>query len=240
MLIRQFQVILAIALSLSSLLLHSKSVQTQPSFAIGQIPSDPPPRGHKTPGGGLGPNNSCKQTNKLLTALVPLQIEQRLTASEYPTFWFYIPYAPEDIQSVEFSLHDREEDEIYRTTLKLSKTPGIIGIRLPSSPKYALKQGAFYHWYLVIKCEQNPQTRLSVDEWVQRVPLTPDRQSQIDATKPDIWYDSLTRIAELRRTAPADDKLKNEWNNLLKSAELQQLANEPLVESIQLAENVTN
>lgn len=55
-----------------------------------------------------------------------------------------------------------------------------------------------------------------------------------------MWYDSLTRIAELRRAAPTDDKLKNEWNNLLKSAQLQEIADEPLVETIQLPENGTN
>lgn len=256
---------LAIALSLSSLPLYSTSVQTQLNIKVNQnsentplnpppiggrdpaggqaqnTPPDPPPRGDREPAGGLGGSNAtCKNTSKPLTALVPLQAEQRLTTSENPTFWFYIPYAPEEIQSVEFSLHDREENDIYRTTLKLTKTPGIIGIRLPSSAKYALKQGEFYHWYLVIKCGQDSQSSLSVNEWVQKMELTPDRQIQIDAAKPDIWYDSLTRIAELRRAAPADDKLKDEWNNLLKSAQLQEIADEPLVETIQLSEDVAN
>ena len=245
MVIKQFQISLAIALSVGNIPLYSTSVQTQLNIQVNQkalnTSQDPPPPGDKDPAGGLGnPNATCKNTEKPITALVPLQIEQRLTTSEYPTFWFYIPYAPEDIQSLEFSLHDRGENDIYRTTLKLTKTPGIIGIRLPSSAKYALKQGQFYHWYLVIKCGEDSQSSLSVNEWVQRVELTPDRQSQIDAAKPDIWYDSLTRIAELRRAAPADENLKHEWNNLLKSAELQEIADEPLVETIQLSEDVAN
>lgn len=202
----------------------------------GQNTPPPPPPGRRRPGGGLSASESCRKTDKPLTALVPLNIQQRLTTSEHPTFWFYIPFTSDEIQSIEFSLHDRNENTIYRTSFVPSKTPGIIGVRLPSVPKYALQQGKYYHWYLIIKCksDSSSSTGLSVNEWVQRVALPSTSANQIN---PDIWYDSLTKLAELRRTNPEDKEIQRQWINLLQSAKLENLAEEPIIETIQLQEN---
>jgi hypothetical protein len=196
----------------------------------------PPPPGQGRPGGGLSGSESCRKTDKPLTALVPLNIQQRLTTSEHPTFWFYIPFTSDEIQSIEFSLHERNEDTIYRTSFVPSKTPGIIGIRLPSVPKYALQQGKYYHWYLIVKCKSDSDSSpgLSVNEWVQRVALPSTSANQIN---PDIWYNSLTQLAELRRRNPEDKEIQRQWINLLQSAKLENIAEEPIVEIIQLQEN---
>ncbi len=199
-------------------------------------PPSPPPPGKGRPGGGLSGSQSCRKTDKPLTALVPLNIQQRLTTSEHPTFWFYIPFTAGEIQSIEFSLHDRDENTIYRTSFVPSKTPGIIGVRLPSVPKYALQEGKYYHWHLIVKCksDSSSSTGLSVDEWVQRVALPTNSANQIN---PDIWYDSLTQLAELRRKNPEDKEIQRQWANLLQSAKLENIAEEPIVELIQLQEN---
>lgn len=247
---------LAIALSLASVLFDSVSVKTQSNLRISQYPSSPasdsrttqgggqntpPPLGRRTPGGGLGnQNQSCRKTNKPLRALVPANIQQRLTTSKYPTFWFYIPYAPDEIQAIEFSLHNRDEDTIYRTSFLPTKTPGVIGIRLPSSEKYALKQGEYYHWYLIVKCKSDDSSSpgLSVDEWVQRIALPVSSLNQtVNQLNPEVWYDFLTHLAELRRQTPEDQEIQRQWANLLQSAKLEDLAEEPIVESIQLPES---
>ena len=51
---------------------------------------------------------NCPKTPKPLTALLANNGSD-FTLSEYPTFWFYIPYAPERIGYMEFLLLDVED-----------------------------------------------------------------------------------------------------------------------------------
>lgn len=225
----------ALTLALASLTIFPTSVKSLP-----EPPPAPPPPGNPVPGGTYGPPPQCKSTAKILHALIPqknlgsLLIGQGLTTSQYPTFWVYVPYAPEDISSGEFSLHNRRGQTLYRTSFSLPKTSGIVSIQLPLEQKYALEDGQFYHWYFTINCGSNTSSKpdLVVDGWVRRVALTPDYERQINTAQPDIWYDALTRLANLRLTSPQDDKLKKDWNNLLNSVGLDQLVQEQLVGSV--------
>jgi len=236
------QVKIAFAIDLSIISVPFYPVLAQPQSGIlenqNQVNAsrDRPPKGTATEGGGLGSSSaSCNNTGQRLTALVPRNVEQRLTTSEYPTFWFYVPYSSQEIESREFSLHDRDEKLLYRTSFKTSKTPGIIGIRLPAVPKYALQPNQYYHWYLTIKCQRNARNQiLYVDEWVQRVPLTPENS--------EIWYDALSRLAEQLLSNSENEQLKRDWMNLLTSAELdstnvEAIGKIPVVEVIQLVDN---
>lgn len=238
------QLAFSISLALISLAFYSASVQTQPTILVSQTPPPPPPRtpppdNRRVPGGGLDPTNPfCKKTNKSLTAFVPTK-NPVLTTSEHPTFWFYVPYAPENINSGEFSLVTQDgKQRIYRASIKLPRVPGIVSISLPPSSEYALKEGEFYRWYLKLNCE--PYTRsqpdLVVSGWVQRVALTPERQRQINTLTSDIWYDALTNLANRRLASPQDEALKNEWIRLLESAQLENFAQEPLVGAVQLSQ----
>ena len=183
------------------------------------------------PGGGLDPSNtSCKQTNQPLTALTPRQ-NPRSTASDRPTFWFYIPYAAEDIKKGEFVLLSQDEkNSIYETDFQLPKTPGIVSISLPSSPEYALTQGNSYRWYLRIYCQNSTRNRadLVVDGWINRVAATAETDRSIQAAAPDIWYDSLTRLGNLLLASPQDEKLRNDWHKLLEFIGEKELAKQPL------------
>ena len=189
-----------------------------------------PPDSNTKPGGGLDPSKSCKSTNKVLTLLKPRR-NPVLTTSSHPTFWFYIPYAPEDIKRGEFVLVTQDEKTlIYETSFQLPKTPGIVNISLPASPNYALADGKFYHWYLRIYCQGNTNDRadLSVEGWVQRVAATAETERLINAGAPDIWYDSLTRLGNLLLASPTDEKLRSDWNKLLESIGEKELSQEPL------------
>ncbi len=64
---------------------------------------------------------------------------------------------------------------------------------------------------------------------MQRVPLTPERERQIKAAAPDVWYDTSANLAESLRASPQDARLRNDWANLLKSIGLEELAQEPFV-----------
>jgi hypothetical protein len=198
---------------------------TQPSSPVSaQLPPPPgegTPDGHRTPGGTRG---DCKATNKSLTALVPKNAKG-LTTAEHPVFWFYIPDVPNDVHSIEFSLHPLSGDEsttLYRTSLQLTKTPGVIGVPLPPSPEYSLKLNESYHWRLTVNCDRKPTSEdvLELDGWVTRVQPSPNQV---------IWYDELTLLAKRYLSNPQNPEVKKAWTELLKSVGLEGLAQAPLV-----------
>lgn len=202
---------------------------SQVIFELPPPPNPDTPKGNRTPGGSRGDcKQADKQTDKLLTALVPQKSTQSLTTAEYPVFWFYIPDTPEGIHSIEFSLHDQDEKTtLYRTSLQLSKTPGVIGIPLPSSPENSLKLDESYHWRLIVNCDQKETSEnvLELDGWVTRVQPSPNLQGVI-------WYDELTNLAKRYLLEPQNPEVKNAWVQLLKSVGLEGLAQAPLVSSV--------
>jgi hypothetical protein len=227
----------AIALGFSSFLGYPTLAQIQISTLLSQAPPKPPhtplPDNQRTPGGGLNPSNpSCKTTSKPLTALIPVK-NPVLTTREHPTFLFYVPYTSDDVRVGEFSLVVglEEKTRLYKTRFTLPQTPGIVSITLPSAPEYALEEGQYYHWYLKLYCQTNTSSQASVDVngWVQRVALNPERERQIKAAAPDVWYDALANLALSLRASPQDARLRNDWANLLKSIGSEDLAQEPLV-----------
>jgi hypothetical protein len=190
------------------------------------------PEGKRTPGGTRG--GACKQTDKQtdqpFTALVP-EKAQGLTAVGHPVFWFFIPDAPEDIQSIEFSLHDRNDTTtLYLTSLPLTRTQGVIGIPLPSSPEYSLKLNESYHWRLIINCDQKETSKdpivLELEGWVTRV-----------QESPNLWHDELTNLAKRYLSEPQNPEVKKAWVELMQSVGLEGLAQEPMVTSVGNSEN---
>ena len=201
---------------------------TQPgSQLIADQPSAPDtgtPDGQQTPAGTRG--ETCKQTDKPFTALVP-ENGKGLTTAEHPIFWFYIPDAPDDIHSIEFSVHDQDEKTtLYRTSLQFTKTPGVIGIPLPPSPHYSLKLNEIYHWRFTVTCvgieTSGDPIILELDGWVTRVQQSPNQL---------IWYDELTNRAKRYFLEPQNIEVKKAWAELLESVGLKGLAQEPVVSS---------
>ncbi|HEY9674760.1 MAG TPA: DUF928 domain-containing protein [Waterburya sp.] len=200
---------------------------------IAELPPAPDtgtPDNSHTPGGSRTDQvGACKQTNHQLTALVPEKGNQGLTTAEYPVLWFYIPYASEDIHSIEFSLHDRDEKTtLYRASLQLLKTPGVMSIPLPPSPKHSLKLNQSYHWRLIVNCDPNANSEnvLELDGWVTRVQPSPRLVGVI-------WYDELTNRAKRYLSEPQNTEVKKAWAELLKAVGLEELAQAPLVSSSQ-------
>jgi hypothetical protein len=219
-------------LAIASFTSNSASGWTQPGGS--QLVVDQPPApdtgtpsGQRTPGGTRPElTAACKPTDKPLTALIP-ENGKGLTTAEYPVFWFYIPYAVGEIESIEFSLHDRNEmTTLYRTSVKLTQTPGVIGISLPQSPEYTLKINESYHWYFTINCqskETSEEDDIVLDGWVTRV--------EQDSNEV-IWYDELTNIGKRHLSEPENSEVKRAWMELLKSVGLEGLEQEPIVSVI--------
>lgn len=227
---------LAIALGLNNVLSYPALAEIPTSTLLSQLPPLPPrtpPPNRTKPGGGLDPDNpECKSTTKPLTALVPVK-NPVLTAAAHPTFLFYVPYRSSEVRMGEFSLltWPEEKTRVYKTRFTLPQTPGIVSVTLPPAPEHALEVGKSYHWYLQLYCQANTSTQpdLDIDGWVQRVPLTPERERQIKVATPDVWYDASANVAEGLRALPQDGMLRNNWVNLLKLIHSEDLGQESLV-----------
>lgn len=207
---------------------------------------DPPRRG--TPRGtvGTGSRGDCRSTTKPLTLLAgSWGLEQ--TVSEYPTFWVYVPYSPNETTSGEFSIQDGEVD-MYRTTFQLPTSPGIVGLTLPRSVA-PLQPGKEYRWYVDINCPSLKPSRnvtpASVTGIVKRVvmpeTLTQDLstaktpwQRTVSYAKHGVWFDTLTELAQLRLNQPQDNAARQAWIELLSEREewLKLIADEAIAGSV--------
>lgn len=212
------------------------------SLRVEFVPPPPPnldaPSGRRRGGASRCPD--CKSNDKPLTALVPgdrLKSFLALTVAEYPTFWFYVPYALTPERPVEFVLQDDADNYIYQTEFTAPGMPGgVVSIPIPSKEK-PLEIGKRYQWTFSI---QDPSNPVFVQGFVQRVEEKPTLMSQLKAATPrerialyatnGIWHDALTTLAELRRTNPQDPTLTAAWVDLLQSVGLDNIATEPVVE----------
>jgi hypothetical protein len=202
-------------------------------------------RGRPGRKGGTGSRGDCLTNGMPLTPLVPAS-NMGLTVNEHPTFWFYVPYKPDQAISGEFSLQDEQNNDVYRTPFTLPETSGIVSISLPST-KAPLKIGNSYRWYFKLYCPLQKSSESSspafVQGWVRRVSLNDlnrNLETQLKAGKTPldrialyaengIWHDTLTGLAELRLNKPQDVTLDNAWADLLKTVGLEKLFQEPIL-----------
>ena len=239
------QAIGAITLAIATLLSNSASVTGQTSrYLVSQLPKPPDtgtPSGKSTPA-TTRPRITCQETDKPLTALLANNGSD-LTVSEYPKFWFYIPYPSEKISYMEFLLlNSTERQTIYHKAVKLKEQPGLIEIAISAEPQYALKVNENYRWRFNLDCEPDStiEPDLVVNGWVRRIPLNPQLANQLETVKPEqysiyrdhfIWYDAIAILAELHFAAPENRELSEAWANLLQSLDLEWVTPEPLAES---------
>lgn len=206
-------------------------------------PMTPPPNRTRS-GGSLGEEAVCSAGSESLTAIVPVE-NPVFTTAEHPTFLFYVPFGADQVQYGEFSVlvGPTEMTRLYQTRFALPAQPGIVSITLPPNPDYQLKEKTPYHWYFKLHCNddspdsQNLTADLQVDGWVQRVALTPERQQQIQAASPEVWYDSAAQVATRLSATPTDATLQQQWRNLLQHIGSEALAQEPIVGEVQILEN---
>lgn len=207
---------------------------------------------------GMGSRDNCPAVPTPLTALVPLQEEQKvekqtdksvigivqgLTTSERPTFWFYVPYT-QDLanSSAEFILQDSAGTNIYENAIALPPEPSVIGISLPENVT-SLEVGKTYRWYLKVRCkQQTASVPLYVEGDIQRINLDSRVMQQLEAAddprqkiiiyaKEGIWFDALTMLAQIRLSNYNDASVKEDWQSLLQSVNLGNISTAPLVNS---------
>jgi Domain of Unknown Function (DUF928) len=165
-----------------------------------------------------------------------------LTTSEYPDFWFYTPYSKASIDKISFTLRSQDNKVVYNSAELIPKKPGFFYVSLP--PKSApLITDQFYQWEL--KLTLKPETNLenvavkkneeiSVQGWIQKADLSSSLGGQIKQLAPirqaalyaenGLWYDALAILAKLRREKPQDLDIQKDWENILRSVDLDRLA----------------
>ncbi len=212
---------------------------------------EPPNRGTPKSDKGTGSRGDCLSK----PSLPPLQSlagknHLKLTTSDRPTFWIYVPYTRTEAPYGEFSLQDKD-NEIYRTRFQLPAKPGIVGISLPSNVA-PLTVGKQYRWYFDINCSASAEdvdlsTPASLTGIVERVAFSTNFARELKtASKPltriatyakyGIWYDAVTELAQLRLQQPENRTFKQVWNQLLSDryVNLEEISSEPILGGVEV------
>ena len=234
--------VFAIAVTLSSLLTPMQAVPA-PILLSQNVNFQPPDV--KAPNNRQGATHRGEACPKDLS-IIPLIPESNngLTLGESPTFFAYV--SPSSTQ-VEFTLQatDEKGTEVYKTTFKVDK-PGIVEVSIPAigDRQKSLEIGQRYRWSFSVACDDDdPSGNYFVNGIVQRI--EPQETLKNDLANPDpmaraiayakngIWYETLATLAQMRRLAPDDSRLRAEWTQLLQSQELTSIADQPLVQSFE-------
>ncbi|MBD2438329.1 DUF928 domain-containing protein [Nostoc sp. FACHB-110] len=213
------------------------------SFTPPPPPKDPPPGGRVLGGAKRG---QCPQVKTDLTALVPFTQEPpnitnvwSLTTAAHPTFWFYVPYAQDFANPVEFVLQDSKLKQIYQKAIALPTQPGIISISLPpDTPSLAVNEQ--YRWFFTVYCDKARQSPpVFVEGVVKRVNLDSQITQKLKKATPlqkfaiyakyGIWHEALTTLAQQIQKNPQDPALEKQWQDLLASIRLDNVAKEPIL-----------
>ncbi|MCU0541132.1 MAG: DUF928 domain-containing protein [Oscillatoriaceae cyanobacterium Prado104] len=194
-----------------------------------------------------GSSGSCERQNsaatEFLTALVPKQNHQALTADSHPTFWFYIPFPSSNFHSLKFRL---ETESGYQVVVKpKNDKPGIVSFTIPPTEK-PLEIGKDYKWALFLYC-QDPETTSSkpvtffVSSSIRRIAPINDMENQLKIAttaseksaiyaRYGIWHDALTLIGNSHRADLTNEELARDWVNLLSAVELEDIAKKPFAD----------
>jgi hypothetical protein len=184
--------------------------------------------------------SGCASSSQLsLTALVPKNKIGR-TVSDYPTFFFYLPQT--DAELAEFILEDESGNQIYQQDLTIKNLSGVIGVSIPANTNVPpLEVGKSYTWKFTVVCDAQDRASDQLESGVvRRVELSPDILSELEKADPrqktviyaenGIWQDALSTLAAARRANPNDPDLAADWESLLDSVTLGEIAKEPIVE----------
>lgn len=199
---------------------------------------DQPP-GRLVGGGTRSSNPNCRFDQTPLMAIAPSR-SIGLTAQASPRLYFYLP-AMETTQTAEFVLIDNANDTvIYEETLEIGGQGGIIGVTIPSHSTQNIRTNNDYQWYFSIVC--NPDNRsedIIVEGGIRWVEIDPALANQIHQTSPlekvdlylkaGLWFDAMSTLAQLRSHDSTDPAVSEAWSELLESADLGVLVQEPVI-----------
>ena len=185
----------------------------------------------RTVGGGSRGSSCVVEGETPLVALMPTRNNVGTTVAAQPSLFWYIPQ--NRAQLAEFVLINNEGNEVFAETITLAGTSGILKLTFPAT--VALEIGKDYLWQFAILCDlEDRESDVFVRGVLQRIELGESLKNQLKfATALEqaklyanagIWHDSLTIMAELRSSMPA------EWEEFLNSIGLSDIANSRFLE----------
>ncbi len=203
------------------------------SLAVGFPPVQDRGAPARTAGGGVRGGEACVAPGqKPLTALMPTN-NVGTTVDPKPTLFVYVPKT--NVKAAELSLTDKEGNQVFRE-VELTGEAGVLEVSLPKEA--SLKEGKEYHWQFAIVCNAAERSAdIYVEGVIERTQLSPELTKQLDEAaalekaqllaENQIWLDTLKIVADLRSSKPA------EWEGLLKSVQLDDIATAPFVNDAQ-------
>nr|WP_290226870.1 DUF928 domain-containing protein [Trichocoleus desertorum] len=212
-----------------------------------QVAPPPSPRipGRRQGAGSRGPGLvECLPANSgSLVALLP-DTNLGLTTAAYPRFFWSVPSTNAPL--MEFTLHEVDAKQanrnlIYKTTFSTTGEAGIASLSLPTDVNLPpLKLGQDYRWSVALICNPGDRSQdVTVDGWVQRVvPSSTVAQQLKQATPRDrsfiyaqnsLWFNTIETLVDQRCARPQDADLAASWAELMKSVNLEAIANQPPV-----------
>ena len=200
---------------------------------------------------GGAARGSCLSNSDSLKLILPPVVSQQAddkvysvsTIAAHPKFFVYIPKT--SAQKAKFTLSSENENNPVEATFALTGTPGIVSFSLPANAP-SLEVGKTYKWSVQIVCEtgdgdqggnpiaegeieriQPPDTLVNIEK------VAPSQRPKFYA-EAQIWYDSVTTLAELQYSNPQNLILKEDWEDLLNSVHLNTVAKAPLLPELTL------
>ncbi|NER37370.1 MAG: DUF928 domain-containing protein [Oscillatoria sp. SIO1A7] len=152
------------------------------------------------------------------------------TLSAHPTILVAVPGT--GAGEALFSLKNKEKNVIYTTKVTLSEKAEIIAIKLPEDAP-ALEVNQTYQWLFAFNCEGSLRPLDPVEGWIERIEADGEQlgagatintiEAAASYAAAGIWYDAASVLAHLRKTQPADEAIKQHWQELLGSVGLKDL-----------------
>jgi hypothetical protein len=187
-------------------------------------------------GGSRGESCAIGKASKSNASIVKVLPKSNigLTTEQRPSVMVYVPATT--ARTAFFSIQDENYNHHYQTTLQLPEQPGVMEIKLPSDAP-ALATGKNYQYSLVMICgvDLEPDDPIT-SGWIQRVEAKGNLLNQKASVElasrlasDGIWLDAVSTLAELRKSQPSNQSVVNSWEDLLNSAGLSEIAQEPLV-----------
>ncbi|EDX74074.1 conserved domain protein [Coleofasciculus chthonoplastes PCC 7420] len=253
-------VTLAVALSLELL--------GDPALSVPYKPPKRPPPG-RTSSTTVRTDVQCADQNQAIKEIIPLipdylplpepgeeqnsKIYSGFNLSEYPILLVYLPKA--NAQMGELVLRDENNRSVTRTRFSLPNQAGIVSLDLADTNIDPLEPDKPYWWSVSIICDEvnRSENGISARVWFQRITPSATLGQQIFNARPTLlpalyaqgddnggfWYDALSSLADLRQLQPNNPTLENQWQELLDSAGLLELTEQPLLDCCQFQQQDT-
>jgi hypothetical protein len=134
-------------------------------------------------------------------------------------------------------LQDQQSNTIYQTAIALPEKPGIISVSVPNNIPLAVNKR--YRWFLTVDCDpQNDSSPTYVEGVIKRVTLDEKVTEKLATATPlqrfdiylqnGIWHEALKTLSQLRQDKPEDKAIQEQWQSLLTSIRLEDVASQPL------------